>query len=62
VPSAEEVVVGLKKVRQIRDGSLRFVLPTELGSVLIADDVTEEEIHTALRQPTREWSRSALLR
>ncbi len=47
-PSADDVIGGLAKIRQIRAGSLRFVLPTGLGSALIADDVTVGEISTAL--------------
>ena len=39
---------AMDKVRLIRAGSLRFVLPLELGATMIADDVTPEEIDTAL--------------
>jgi 3-dehydroquinate synthase len=48
-PDVGKVIAGLAKVRQIRDGSLRFVLPTDLGSVLIADDVSETEVRRALK-------------
>jgi 3-dehydroquinate synthase len=61
VPPADQVIAHLAKVRQIRDGSLRFVLPTDLGSVLIADDVTEDEVRAALRETTTPRSPSALL-
>ncbi len=47
-PSADEVIGALAKIRQVRAGSLRFVLPTGLGSALIAEDVTEGEICAAL--------------
>lgn len=47
-PSMDEIVSALAKIRQIRAGSLRFVLPTGLGSALIADDVTGSEICAAL--------------
>ena len=47
-PVAEDVIKALDKVRQVRDGSLRFVLPTEIGSVLIVDDVSDDEIRSAL--------------
>ncbi|HEX6520286.1 MAG TPA: 3-dehydroquinate synthase [Streptosporangiaceae bacterium] len=47
-PSADDVIGALAKIRQVRAGSLRFVLPTGLGSALIADDVTESEICAAL--------------
>ena len=42
------VVRAMEKVRLIRAGSLRFVLPLELGTTLIADDVGEDEIAAAL--------------
>lgn len=47
-PSADEVIAALGKVRQIRDGNLRFVLPTGIGSVLVVNDVTEDEIRAAM--------------
>jgi 3-dehydroquinate synthase len=43
-----ETLAALGQIRKIRDGRLRFVLPMELGETVIADDVTDEEIHTAL--------------
>jgi 3-dehydroquinate synthase len=43
------VIAALGKIRLIRAGRLRFVLPVRIGTVAIADDVTEEEIHQALR-------------
>jgi 3-dehydroquinate synthase len=42
------LVKAMDKVRLIRAGSLRFVLPLELGATLIADDVTAGEIAGAL--------------
>jgi 3-dehydroquinate synthase len=48
-PAADDVIGALDKVRQVRDGSLRFVLPTSVGSALIVDDVRDEEIRFALR-------------
>jgi len=47
-PAPEDVIRALEKVRQVRDGSLRFVLPTEIGSALIVDDVGDDEIRAAL--------------
>jgi 3-dehydroquinate synthase len=47
-PDAEEVIGALDKVRQVRDGSLRFVLPTDVGRCLIVDDVSDDEIRGAL--------------
>jgi len=48
VPEEEDVIRALEKVRQVRDGSLRFVLPTGIGSALIVDDVGNDEIRSAL--------------
>ena len=45
---AADVIAAMDKVRQIRAGSLRWVLPTGIGSTLIADDVTDAEIRAAL--------------
>ena len=42
------VVRALSKVRQIRAGSLRYVLPVRLGETVIADDVEEDEVVAAL--------------
>jgi 3-dehydroquinate synthase len=44
----DAVVVAMEKVRQIRAGSLRFVLPVALGETVIADDVEEGEVREAL--------------
>jgi 3-dehydroquinate synthase len=52
VPVSEDVLVdALDKVRQIRDGRLRFVLPVDLGAVLICDDVSAAEVCSALDAP-----------
>jgi 3-dehydroquinate synthase len=48
LPDAEEVIGALDKVRQVRNGSLRYVLPTGVGSALIVDDVSDDEIRFAL--------------
>jgi 3-dehydroquinate synthase len=45
----EQLVRALEKVRQIRAGSLRYVLPRGLGETVIADTVGEEEVRAALR-------------
>jgi 3-dehydroquinate synthase len=50
VPIAiEAVIAAMDKVRLIRAGSLRYVLPVALGATLIADDVTDDEARRALR-------------
>jgi 3-dehydroquinate synthase len=49
----DDIIAALTKIRQIRDGSLRFVLPTGIGSTLIADDVSDDEIRAALAD--RSW-------
>ncbi|NUS73465.1 MAG: 3-dehydroquinate synthase [Corynebacteriales bacterium] len=48
-----EVVAALGQIRKIRDGHLRFVLPVALGETIIANDITDEEIHLALSSPER---------
>jgi 3-dehydroquinate synthase len=50
VPPVDDLLAALDKIREIRDGSLRFVLPVELGTTLIAEDVTEDEVRAALHR------------
>ena len=45
----EALIAALEKVRQIRAGSLRYVLPRGLGETVIADTVGEDEVREALR-------------
>jgi 3-dehydroquinate synthase len=45
---ADAVVAAMEKVRLIRAGSLRYVLPLGIGETLIADDVSEAEARDAL--------------
>ena len=42
------VVAAMEKVRLIRAGSLRYVLPVAIGETVIEDDVTEAEVLEAL--------------
>lgn len=50
VPVDEDAVIGaMEKVRLIRAGSLRYVLPVALGETVIADDITDAEARAALR-------------
>jgi 3-dehydroquinate synthase len=42
------VIRAMEKVRLIRAGSLRYVLPMKFGETVIADDVTEAEVERAL--------------
>jgi 3-dehydroquinate synthase len=44
----ERLIAALEKVRQIRAGSLRYVLPRGLGETVIADTVCEDEVREAL--------------
>jgi 3-dehydroquinate synthase len=44
----DAVIAAMEKVRQIRAGSLRYVLPVALGETVIADDVDEREARDAL--------------
>src|SRR4051794_18885712 len=46
--TAAALLEAMEKVRLIRAGSLRWVLPIELGDTVIADDVTEAEVRAAL--------------
>jgi 3-dehydroquinate synthase len=46
--AADDVVAAMEKVRLIRAGSLRYVLPAAIGETVIADDVGEEETRRAL--------------
>ena len=45
---AAAVIDAMEKVRLIRAGSLRYVLPVRLGETEIADDVGEDEVVAAL--------------
>jgi 3-dehydroquinate synthase len=45
----EALMAAMEKVRLIRAGSLRFVLPRSLGETVIADTVGAEEVRRALR-------------
>jgi 3-dehydroquinate synthase len=45
---ADAVLDAMEKIRLIRAGSLRFVLPVAPGETIIADDVTEQEVRDAL--------------
>jgi 3-dehydroquinate synthase len=44
------IVAATEKVRLIRAGSLRWVLPMAFGETVIADDVTDREVRRALRE------------
>jgi 3-dehydroquinate synthase len=44
----ELLVASLVKVRLIRDGHLRFVLPLALGETAIVDGVSDSEIRDAI--------------
>jgi 3-dehydroquinate synthase len=46
--TSDELVHAMEKVRLIRAGSLRWVLPTGLGETIVADDVSEAEVRDAL--------------
>jgi 3-dehydroquinate synthase len=48
--AAGAIVDAMEKVRLIRAGSLRYVLPVAFGETVIADDVTEAEARRALAQ------------
>jgi 3-dehydroquinate synthase len=44
------LLMATERIRLIRGGGYRFVLPIELGETVIADDVTPEELKAALRR------------
>jgi 3-dehydroquinate synthase len=44
----DALMAAMDKVRLIRGGSLRLVLPVALGETVIADDVGERELREAL--------------
>ena len=44
----DDLIAAMEKVRLIRAGSLRWVLPLDLGETVIADDVGEDEVRRAL--------------
>lgn len=46
---AERLLAATERIRLIRGGGYRFVLPIDLGETLIADDVTPAELRAALR-------------
>jgi 3-dehydroquinate synthase len=44
------LLAAIERIRLIRGGGYRFVLPMDLGETLIADDVTPSELREALRR------------
>lgn len=48
IESAEEVADFMQKDKKKAEGKLKFVLPTEIGKVIITDDVTSDEIYSAI--------------
>jgi 3-dehydroquinate synthase len=46
----ERLLGAIERIRLIRGGGYRFVLPIDLGETVIADDVTPAELHEALRR------------
>jgi 3-dehydroquinate synthase len=45
----EAVLACLQGDKKVRDGRVRFVLPSALGTVAIRDDVSPEQIRGVLR-------------
>jgi 3-dehydroquinate synthase len=52
-PRTDNLVAALDKIRQVRAGSLRFVLPAAIGATEIVDDVTSAEIVAAMTRGAR---------
>jgi 3-dehydroquinate synthase len=48
--SADAVLDSLQGDKKVRDGRLRFVMPTGIGSVEIRDDVSRDEILSCLKR------------
>jgi 3-dehydroquinate synthase len=46
----ERLLAATERIRLIRGGGYRFVLPIDLGETVIADDVTPAELREALRR------------
>ena len=44
----ERLLAAIERIRLIRGGGYRFVLPIELGETVIADDVSPDELMAAL--------------
>ena len=47
---AKRLLAATERIRLIRGGGFRFVLPVDIGETVIADDVTPAELHAALRR------------
>ena len=47
---SERLLAATERIRLIRGGGFRFVLPIDLGETMIADDVSPGELHEALRR------------
>ena len=45
---AERLLASVERIRLIRGGGFRFVLPIDLGETVIADDVSPAELRAAL--------------
>jgi len=48
--NGDRLLQATERIRLIRGGGYRFVLPIDLGDTVIADDVTPAELHAALRR------------
>jgi 3-dehydroquinate synthase len=46
----ERLLRATERIRMIRGGGFRFVLPIDLGETVVADDVAPAELHHALRE------------
>ena len=46
----ERLLHAIERIRLIRGGGFRFVLPMDIGETVIADDVTPGELGEALRR------------
>lgn len=46
--SVEKIIAYLQHDKKVKDGKVRFVLPTKIGKVVITDQVTQEILHKTL--------------
>ncbi len=53
LPDTEKILDFMQKDKKKLDGALKFILPTQIGSVISVTDVTEEEICRAIESIRR---------
>lgn len=46
----EGIIEALQLDKKVKDGKVRFVLPTQIGVVTVTDEVTSDHIRQVLQQ------------